>query len=242
MTKRTARLSTTAAGSLADGTLIWAYSGSSDDSGPDDGNAGGGSGDGDDGGGDSTPDGDDESDGDESLTKALESERKTAERNRKYAAPWRAIQREFGVKPDDIRAILAGRNGDGDAKSDAGGDEQVDVEKMRRQITAEVTQQTNARLVRAQVTVEATALLQDPNDAARFLDISDYDVDDEGNVDAEAIKNDLKALIRDKPYLGKARRGDGRNGSNPDQDGGSRSGGTGFSMDSLIRNAANRHR
>ena len=79
-------------------------------------------------------------------------------------------------------------------------------------------------------------------DAARYIDISDYEVDDDGNVDARQIQDDLKALLRDKPYLGKARKGDGQNGGNPNFDGGTRGGTTALSMDDLIRRTAGARR
>lgn len=244
MNLRSIRKISTTQAVLDDGTRIYAYAGSQ----PDDGSGGADGGDagGDDAGGDPVGDDDgDGEDGEDGLTKALDAERKRAERNRKALTPWRELSREFGMKPDEIREALRGRtsggnDGQGEPKSDA--KQEVNVEEIKRQAIREANARVNEKLVRSAVTVQAAELLRDPSDAARYIDISDYEVDDDGNVDARQIQDDLKALLRDKPYLGKARKGDGQNGGNPNFDGGTRSGTTALSMDDLIRRTAGARR
>lgn len=143
-----------------------------------------------------------------------------------------------GSQPDDGSGGADGGDAGG---GDAGGDP-VGVEEIKRQAIREANARVNEKLVRSAVTVQAAELLRDPSDAARYIDISDYEVDDDGNVDARQIQDDLKALLRDRPYLGKARKGDGQNGGNPDFDGGTRSGTTALSMDDLIRRTAGARR
>ena len=135
---------------------------------------------------------------------------------------------------DQIREAIAGK-----ASGKGEGEGQADAEEIRRQVTREVMEKANQRLIGAAVTAEAASLLRDPSDAARYLDLTDYHVDENGNVDSDEIRKDIRSLIRDKPYLGVARKGDGSGGGNPDFDGGARSGATGtVSMSDLIRNAA----
>ena len=243
MSLRSIRKISTTQAILDDGTRIYAYAGSQ----PDDGSGGADGGDagGEDAGGD--PVGDDDGDGEGGeggLTKALDSERKRSERYRKAYTPWRELNREFGMKPDEIREVLRAAQGGNDGQSEKQSDAkpEVNVEEIKRQAIREANARVNEKLVRSAVTVQAAELLRDPSDAARYIDISDYEVDDDGNVDARQIQDDLKALLRDRPYLGKARKGDGQNGGNPDFDGGTRSGTTALSMDDLIRRTAGARR
>jgi len=243
MTLRTTRTASAPLGHLADGTAFWAYFGSA---GPDDGgNADGGPDDGGEGGEDDDSDGNDEDDddkiGEDGLTgrgrRAIESERQSARRARDKVKPWNALQRELGMTPDQIRAALAGKTG---TKSDAGKDDDkaLDADAIRRQAREEVMQEANSRLVQAGVATVAADMLNDPDDAARYLDLSDYEVDDKGKVDRRQIRADLTALLREKPYLGKSKRGDGRDGGQPDFDGGSRKTTRGSGMNELIRETA----
>lgn len=59
----------------------------------------------------------------------------------------------------------------------------------------------NARIVRSEVKAAAKGVLTDPQDAYKFLDLDEFEVDDDGNVDEAAIAAALKALVAAKPYL-----------------------------------------
>ena len=59
----------------------------------------------------------------------------------------------------------------------------------------------NERLVKAEVRIAAAGKLADPADAVRFLDLADFKVDDDGNVDAKSIGKAIDQLLKDKPYL-----------------------------------------
>ncbi|WP_407563317.1 hypothetical protein [Streptomyces sp. 184] len=77
-------------------------------------------------------------------------------------------------------------------------------ERLTEQLTAQ--QEKAAKAIRAAVTskVEALAAAEfaDPEDAAGALDLTTY-VDDEGGIDADAIKRDLGALLKRKPHWAK---------------------------------------
>lgn len=60
---------------------------------------------------------------------------------------------------------------------------------------------SNARILRAEVKAAAGGVLQDPNDAVRMLDLDDFEVDEDGEVDAKAIEAAVIRLAKDKPYL-----------------------------------------
>ncbi|SDL27835.1 hypothetical protein [Streptomyces indicus] len=77
-------------------------------------------------------------------------------------------------------------------------------ERLAEQLTAstERIQALQQRAVRSEVKALAAAEFADPEDAHAFLDLSAY-VDDEGDVDTAAIKQDLTDLLKRKPHLGK---------------------------------------
>lgn len=67
--------------------------------------------------------------------------------------------------------------------------------------TAAATAKANTRILKAEIRAAAAKKLADPRDALRFLDLEQFEVDDEGEVDAEEIADAIEALIKDKPYL-----------------------------------------
>jgi hypothetical protein len=233
------RKSASPIGHRRNGSPIWGYSGSA----PDDGGTGG-DGKGDDGGGDGGDDsGDDDDDGvgDDGLTasgrRAIEAERKAAKRAKDAYKPFAQLARDTGLSVEEMRKRLTesrdgGTNNDDKGTDGKGKDQQVDVEEIRRQVKADVSKASDARFIRTAVKAEAAVVLNDPADALRYLDLSDYDVDDDGEVDQAQVKRDLKKLIEDRPYLAKKK-------SAADFDGGPRGKGspTG-SMSDVIRRAA----
>lgn len=59
----------------------------------------------------------------------------------------------------------------------------------------------NARIVKAELKAAASGVLQDPDDAVAHIDPSQFEVDDDGNVDTKAIKAEVARLAAAKPYL-----------------------------------------
>jgi len=62
-------------------------------------------------------------------------------------------------------------------------------------------QRFNQRILNAEVKAAATGKLSDPADALKFLDLTQFEVNDDGDVDAAAIEAAISALIESKPYL-----------------------------------------
>lgn len=219
-------------GHRRNGSPIWGYSGAAPDDGGDGGNDSGGDGDGD---GDSDEDEDDD-DGEEGLSaagkRAIEAERKAAKRAKDAYKPYAQLARDTGLSVDEMRKRLTEAKTGGSDSKDGKDKETVDVEEVRRQARAEVSAKSDARFVKAAVKAEAAALLNDPADAIRYLDLSDYEVDDDGEVDAAQVKRDLRNLIADRPYLAKKK-------SSADFDGGPRGKTTATGgMSELIRRSA----
>lgn len=210
-------------GHRIDGSPIWPLAGGAPDG--DDGGSGG-----DGGAGDGGASGSDDGAGDggdglgEAGRRAIEAERTATRRARDELRPWKAMGKRLGLTPEQIEERLS-----------AAGQQQQnrDEATIRREVGAEITQKTNARLVRAEVKALAAATFQDPSDVPAFLHLDDYEVDDEGNVDTAAIERDLKKLLQSKPYLGKQAQQQGA-----DFDGGARTGAPRpKSMNELIRGA-----
>lgn len=76
-----------------------------------------------------------------------------------------------------------------------------DAEAMLRQAETTALARVNERLVKAEVRVAAAGKLADPADAHRFLDLTQFEVDDDGNIDAEEVSEAIDELLQSKPYL-----------------------------------------
>ena len=79
--------------------------------------------------------------------------------------------------------------------------DQPDPEALVRQAEAQAMARVNERLVKAEVRAAAAGKLADPADAHRFLDLSQIEVDADGNVDADEVAEAIEDLLRSKPYL-----------------------------------------
>lgn len=100
---------------------------------------------------------------------------------------------------------------------------QTEAERQAAAVTAAEAKaaEASSRIARAEVKALASATFTDAEDAVAFLDLSTY-VDDDGEVDTDAIKTDLDDLLKRKPHLG---RGD-KPAPRPDRSQGSGANGT----------------
>lgn len=79
--------------------------------------------------------------------------------------------------------------------------EEQALEEARREARAEATAKANERIVRANLRAAAAGLLADPSDALAFIDISQFDVDDDGEVDSGELGDAIEDLLKRKPHL-----------------------------------------
>ena len=77
----------------------------------------------------------------------------------------------------------------------------TEQEKAQREAEAAALAKANDRILRSEVKAAAKGVLADPADAYKFLDLTEFEVDDDGNVDEEAIAEALANLVKTKPYL-----------------------------------------
>jgi hypothetical protein len=76
------------------------------------------------------------------------------------------------------------------------------LDAARKEARAEAIREASERVAASEVRAVAATALADPEDATRFLTVSDF-VTDEGEVDRKAITSAIDRLIKDKPYLAK---------------------------------------
>ena len=83
--------------------------------------------------------------------------------------------------------------------------------KARAEVEKEITGKANARILKSELRASATGKLADPADAALYIDLSQFDVGDDGEVDSGALNDAIADLLTRKPHLaaGKPNRFDG---------------------------------
>lgn len=95
--------------------------------------------------------------------------------------------------------------------------------KAAREAERAALAKANGRIVRAEIKAAAKGVLHDPADAFTFIDPTEFEVDDNGEVDVEEIAQAISDLIARKPYL--AAQG-GPKGPKPDRSQGATGDGT----------------
>lgn len=107
------------------------------------------------------------------------------------------------------------------------------IAEAKREAKAEVLSEVNTRVLRAEIRAVATGRLTDPADALTFLDLTEFEVSEDGDVDTKSISKAIDDLVKSKPYLAAGRpSGDvdsGARGTSPNPSG---------DMNSMIRRAA----
>lgn len=221
------------AAGIVNGRIIWPIMGASEDSadandgGSDDGDADGDKDAGDAGGDkDAGDDGDKDKDGDDAAARMLIDERngrKTAET---------LLAEMTGKSKTEVRKLLRGGADKarealippkGGKKADDKSEDAPDADEIRREADRAADERANARIVKAEVKALAADTFADPSDAHLYVDLTDFDVDDDGDVDEDAIKAALKDVLAKKPHLAKKGKGPKsdpsqgpRGGSKPD--------------------------
>ncbi|MFJ6615448.1 hypothetical protein ACIQPT_34810 [Streptomyces sp. NPDC091289] len=79
-----------------------------------------------------------------------------------------------------------------------------EAEQVRRQAETAALSKANARIIRAEVKAAAKGVLADPADAYKFLDLDQFEVDENGDLDSDEVTEAINELIKSKPYLAAA--------------------------------------
>lgn len=105
----------------------------------------------------------------------------------------RNAAREAAKKAADelaaLRAAAEGREAEHKAELEA------------QRVKDEALSAANERILKAEIRAAAAAKLADPADALRFLNMSDFEVGADGEVDASQVAKAIDDLIASKPYL-----------------------------------------
>lgn len=104
----------------------------------------------------------------------------------------RARARELEREVAELKAAIESK--------DKSPDEQA-IEAARREAEAAALARANERILRSEIKAAAAGKLADPEDAFRYLDLADFEVDESGNVDATEIVDAIHELLERKPYL-----------------------------------------
>lgn len=79
--------------------------------------------------------------------------------------------------------------------------EEQALEQARAEARTEATTKANERIVRAEVKAAAVGKIKNPTLALKLIDISGIDVDDDGEVDSDALQSAIADLLTEYPEL-----------------------------------------
>lgn len=94
-----------------------------------------------------------------------------------------------------------------------------EVDQARTEAETAALAKANTRILKAEVRAAAAGKLADPSDALKLLDLTQFEVDGDGEVDRDEIGSAIDTLLKSKPYLAAATNGKRFQGSG---DGGAR--------------------
>ena len=127
-------------------------------------------------------------------------------------------RRAESAKRRELEAQLAALKASASADS-----EKADLDAIKAQAIREANAAAAQRILRSEIKAAAAGKLADPADAYKFLDLADFEVNENGDVDTAEIADAITGLLTSKPYLKAAQSGPGsadggvRKGSRPDQ-------------------------
>ena len=127
-------------------------------------------------------------------------------------------RRAESAKRRELEAQLAALKASASADT-----EKADLDAIKAQAIREANAAAAQRILRSEIKAAAAGKLADPADAYKFLDLADFEVNENGDVDTAEIADAITGLLTSKPYLKAAQSGPGsadggvRKGSRPDQ-------------------------
>jgi len=75
------------------------------------------------------------------------------------------------------------------------------IETAKQEATAAALSTANKRILRSEVKAAAVGKLANPAIAVRLIDLDELEVDEDGEVDEDAIADAISKLLEDNPYL-----------------------------------------
>jgi len=147
-------------------------------------------------------------------TESLEGEEALGDPGKKALDLMKAQRNAAAKEARDAKAELE-RFRQAAALKDKPAEEQA-LEAARQEARQEANQRANERILRSELRASATGKLADPSDAALYINLSDFEVSDDGEIDADALRDAIDDLLTRKPHLAaNARRFDGNADQGP---------------------------
>ena len=110
-----------------------------------------------------------------------------AEKEKRRAATQKVRERDARIA--ELEQQLAAANGE------------TQEERAQREAESAALAKANTRILKAEVRALAAGKLSDPSDALTFLDLDQFEVGDDGDVDQQEIEEAISDLLARKPYL-----------------------------------------
>lgn len=139
---------------------------------------------------------------DETPTEPADGEAELGDAGKKALDAMKAKMRAAETAAKTAIAELAKRDAALAAKDKPA--EEVALDNARREATEAATNAANVKLAKSALKLAAKGVLADPADALAFIDSSSFDVDDNGDVDSDALNEAIKDLLARKPHLAAA--------------------------------------
>lgn len=79
--------------------------------------------------------------------------------------------------------------------------EEQAIEAAKAEARAEAMAKANERILRSELRAAATGKLADPTDAALYIDLTSFEVGENGDVDSDALADAIADLVERKPHL-----------------------------------------
>jgi hypothetical protein len=109
-------------------------------------------------------------------------------------AKWRAERDKNRATTAELEQLRKAGSKDGEPSA----------EDIRREAEQAASKKANTRILRSEIRAAATGKLADPKDALTFLDLEQFEVDENGEVDSDEIADAIDELVKNKPYLAAA--------------------------------------
>ena len=123
-------------------------------------------------------------------------------------AKWREAERVGKASATEFAAYIA---------TAEGREAEHETDQANQKVRDDALSVANQRILKAEVRAAAATKLADPADALRFLDLSSFEVGEDGEIDAATVASAIDDLIASKPYLaaqgGKRFQGSGDTGT-----------------------------
>ncbi|MFH9269197.1 hypothetical protein ACH4KN_33840 [Streptomyces sp. NPDC017546] len=78
------------------------------------------------------------------------------------------------------------------------------AEKARREAETAALSKANSRILRSELKAAATGKLINPKDALVHIDLDQFEVDEDGQVDEDEVADAIENLLKERPYLAAA--------------------------------------